>query len=148
MDEPPRGPTPPPHVADDQAGYEADEADDAAEEAPRDASGGQAVSAKGSRRLSIPGIVIGLAIIGSLAFIGYVVLRVEENQIPLVASGFVVLGASLAALALWCVVGIWRAASRARGARALGLAIVGGLAGLGAIGCFTIAALSAMVWNT
>ena len=99
-------------------------------------------------RISLPGVVIGLAMLGSIAFIGYVVLRVEDNQIPLMASGFVVLGASLAAVAAWCVLGMWRAASRARGGRAFGLAIVGGLAGLGAIGCFTVAALSALVWNT
>jgi hypothetical protein len=92
--------------------------------------------------------VIGLAMIGSIAYLGYVVARVEEDQIPLLASGFVVLGACFAAVALWALVGMWRAASRARGGRALGLAIVGGLAGLGAIGCFTVAALAALVWNT
>ena len=105
------------------------------------------VTSEGGRRISIPGIVLALAILGSLAFIGSVVLRVEDNQIPLMATGFVVLGTSLALAALWCVVGIWRAASRARGGRAFVLAIVGGLAGLGAIGCFTVAALSALVWN-
>jgi hypothetical protein len=92
--------------------------------------------------------VIGLAMIGSIAYLGYVVAAVEENQIPLLASGSVVLGASFAAVALWALLGMWRAASRARGGRALGLAIVGGLAGLGAIGCFTVAALAALVWNT
>ena len=100
------------------------------------------------RRISIPGVVIGLTMLGSIAYIGYVVLRIEDNQIPLMAVGFVVLGASFAAIAIWSLVGIWRAASRARGGRAFGLAIVGGLAGLGAIGCFAVAALSALVWNT
>lgn len=106
------------------------------------------VTSRRSLRISIPAIVIGLAMLGSAAYIGYVVLRVEEDQIPLMATGFVVLGASLAALAAWCVYGMWKAASRARGGRAFGLAIVGGLAGLGAIGCFTVAALSALVWNS
>ncbi len=109
---------------------------------------GGPVTSRRRRRISIPGIVLGLAILGSIAFIGYVVLRIEDNQIPLMASGFVVLGASLAAVAIWCLLGMWRAASRARGGRAFGLAILGGLFGLGAIGCFTVAALSALVWNT
>jgi hypothetical protein len=100
------------------------------------------------RRISIPGILLGLLIIGSSIYIGYVVLRVEDNQIPLMAAGFVVLGSSFAAVALWCVVGIWRAASRARGGRAFLLAIVGGLSGLGAIGCFAVAAVSALVWSS
>lgn len=106
------------------------------------------VTPRRGRRISIPGVVIGLTMLGSIAYIGYVVLRIEDNQIPLMAVGFVVLGASFAAIAIWSLVGIWRAASRARGGRAFGLAIVGGLAGLGAIGCFAVAALSALVWNT
>jgi hypothetical protein len=89
--------------------------------------------------------VIGLTIVASSIYIGYVILRVEDNQIPLMAAGFVVLGTALAALAVWSVLGIWRSASRARGGRAFALAIVGGLAGLGAIGCFTVAALSSLV---
>lgn len=106
------------------------------------------VTPRKRRRISIPGVVIGLTMLGSIAFIGYVVLRISDNQIPLVAAGMVVLGASLGAVAAWSVLGMWRAASRARGGRAFGLAIIGGLAGLGAIGCFTVAALSALVWNT
>jgi hypothetical protein len=135
MDQPPRAPNQPAPPAQPSPGPVA----------PPD---GAPVSPRRSRRISIPGIVIGLAMIGSIVFIGYVVLRVEDNQIPLMAAGFVVLGASLAAIALWCVAGIWRAASRARGGRALGLAIIGGLAGMAAIGCFAIAALSTLVWNS
>ena len=75
-------------------------------------------------------------------------LAVDEEQIPLLASGFVVLGASFAAIAIGALVGMWRAASRAAGGRALALAIVGGLAGMAAIGCFTVTALSALVWNS
>ena len=107
-----------------------------------------AVAPRRRRQISIPGIVLGLAIVGSIAYIAYVVLKVEDNQIPLMAVGFVVLGASLAAVAIWCVWGIWRAASRARGGRAFLLAIVGGIAGLGAIGCLAVAVVSALVWNS
>jgi hypothetical protein len=99
-------------------------------------------------RVAIPGIVIALAMLGSIAYIGYVVLKIRDNQLPQMAIGFVVLGASLAAIALWALFGIWKAASRARGGRAMGLAIVGGFAGLGAIGCFAVAALSMLVLNT
>lgn len=102
----------------------------------------------GPLRITLPLIVVVLAMLGSLAYIGYVVLRVRDNQIPMLAVGFVVLGASFAAIALGSLLGMWRAASQARGGRALGLAVFGGLAGLGAIGCFTVAALSTLVWNT
>jgi hypothetical protein len=128
MDDPARGAAPPPMAA---AGSEP-----------------ASVSARKKRKISIPGIVIALAMLGSIAFIGYVVLRVEDGQIPMMAAGFVALGASLAAVAAWSVLGIWRSSSRARGGRAFGLAILGGLAGLGAIGCFAVAALTTLVLNT
>ena len=102
----------------------------------------------GSLSVTIPLALIGLVMLGSTAFIGFVVLNIQDNQIPLLAVGFVALGASFAALAIASLVGMWRAASRARGGRAFALAIVGGLAGLGAIGAFTVTALLAMVWSS
>lgn len=102
----------------------------------------------GPLRITPAVIVVALAFVGSLLFIGWVVLAVDEDQIPLLASGFVVLGASFAAIAIGTLLGMWRAASRANGRRALLLAIVGGIAGMAAIGCFTVSALSALVWNS
>jgi hypothetical protein len=93
-------------------------------------------------------IVVALAMFGSALFIAYVVLAIDEDQIPLLAAGFAVLGASFLAVAVGSLVGMWRAAARARMGRALGLAIVGGAAGLIAIGCFTATALGAMVWTS
>jgi hypothetical protein len=102
----------------------------------------------GPLRITPAVIVVALAFVGSLLFLGYVVLAVDEQQIPLLASGFAVLGASFAAIAIGSLLGMWRAASRAKGRRALLLAIAGGLAGLAAIGCFTVTALSALVWSS
>jgi len=98
--------------------------------------------------ITLAGVLVALALVGSLIYIGYVVLAIDEQQIPLLAAGFAVLGASFVAIAIGMLVGMWRAASRAAGGRALLLAIFGGLAGLAAIGCFAVTALSAMVWNT
>ena len=102
----------------------------------------------GPLRITPAVIVVALAFVGSLVFLGYVVFAIDEEQIPLLAAGFVVLGASLAAIAIGALLGMWRAASRAKGRRALLLAIVGGLAGMAAIGCFTMTALSALVWSS
>jgi hypothetical protein len=93
-------------------------------------------------------VVVALALVGSAAYIAWVVLEVDEGQLELLAYGFVVLGASFAAIAVGSLVGMWRAASRARGGRALILAIVGGLAALAAIGCFTVSVVSALVWTS
>jgi len=102
----------------------------------------------GPLRITPVVILIALGFIGSVAFLGYVVLAIDEQQIPLLAAGFVVLGVCFAATAIGALMGMWRAASRAEGGRALLLAIFGGFAGIAAIGCFTVTALSAMVWNT
>jgi hypothetical protein len=102
----------------------------------------------GPLRITPVAILVALGFIGSVAFLGYVVAAIDVDQIPLLAAGFVVLGACFAATAIGAVLGMWRAASRAAGGRALALAIVGGIAGMAAIGCFTVTALSAMVWNT
>ena len=93
-------------------------------------------------------VLVAIALIGSAAFIVYVTLRVEDGQIPLLGAGFGVMGACFAAIAIGSLVEMWRAASRARAGRALALAIIGGIAGLIAIGCLTFTALATMVWNT
>lgn len=89
-----------------------------------------------------------LVLAGSLAYIGWVILTVRDDQIPLLAVGFVALGVSLAAIAVGSLLGMWRAASRAQGGRAFALALVGGLAGLSAIGSFAVTALLMLVWNS
>lgn len=98
-----------------------------------------------SVRVTIPLVLVGLVMLGSTAFIGWVALNIEDDQLPLLAVGFVALGASFVAIAIGSLVAMWRAASRARGGRAFVLAIVGGLASVGAIGAFTVTAILAMV---
>lgn len=102
----------------------------------------------GPLRITPVVVVVALVLIGSFVFIGYVTLNVHDNQIPLLALGFVAFGVAWAAIAIGALLGMWRAASYARTGRATGLAIIGGLAGLGAIGCFAITALLTLVWNT
>ena len=92
--------------------------------------------------------LVAIAFIGSLAFVLYVALAVEDKQIELLGYGFAVMGASLVAIAIGALFGMWRAASRARVGRALGLAILGGLAGMFAIGCFAFTAIATMVGGT
>jgi hypothetical protein len=104
--------------------------------------------ARPGRRISIPVVVFGVALLAAVAYILYVVREVEDKQIELLSYGFIALGLVFAAIALACVFGMWRAASRAEGGRSFGLALIGGLSGLAAIGSFSVAALMTMVLNS
>jgi hypothetical protein len=99
-------------------------------------------------RLTPIRLVIVVAFLGSSAFIAYAILRVRDtSQIPMLTSGFAVLGLALAAVAVGAVIQLWRAASVGANGRALALGILGGLFGLAAIGCLTATVLFALLWN-
>lgn len=93
-------------------------------------------------------IVIGIALLACVAYILWVVREVQDDQISLLAYGFIALGLCFAAIAVGSLVGVWRAASRAEGGRSFGMALVGGLAALAAIGSFSVAALLLLVLNS
>jgi hypothetical protein len=111
-------------------------------------SGNAPGSRLGRVRISVPVVVFGLALLGSIGYILWVVREVGDQQIQLLSFGFIALGLTFAAIALACVFGMWRAASRAEGGRSFGLALVGGLSGLAAIGSFSVAALMTMLLNS
>jgi hypothetical protein len=94
-------------------------------------------------------VVVALAFVGSVAFIGYAILMVRDaRQIPMLSSGFLVLGGACAAIALGALIQLWRAGERGRTGRAMVIAIVGGVAGLAAIGCFTVTVVFALLWRS
>ncbi len=94
-------------------------------------------------------LVIAIAFLGSAAFIAYAIVLVRDaSQIPMLSAGFAVLGLATAAMALAAVIELWRSASDGRNGRALALAIVGGVLGLGAIGCFTATVVLALLWSS
>jgi hypothetical protein len=94
-------------------------------------------------------LVIAVAFLGSAGFIAYAILRVRDaSQIPMLSSGFAILGLAFAAMALGALIQLWRAASDGRSGRALALGIGGGIMGLAAIGSFTGAVLLALLWKS
>jgi uncharacterized membrane protein (DUF4010 family) len=81
-------------------------------------------------------VTLGLAVIGSLAYVAYAISVRDTRQIPLLASGAVVLGLVFAALAIAGGVATYHAGREGRLLRALLVAIAGGIAGLIAAGAF------------
>ena len=83
-----------------------------------------------------PGVVfLAIAVIGSVAYALYAVTVRDASQIPLLASGAVVLALAFGALAVYCLRALLRAGADGRGGRALGIALVGGGAAMATAGC-------------
>lgn len=94
------------------------------------------------------GVLLVVALIGSLAYILYAITVRDASQIPLLVSGAVVLGIVFIAIAITGLVATWRSSVRGSDGRAFGHAIVGGIACLAAAGCFAVAIILTMVSQT
>ena len=94
----------------------------------------------GSTRRFSPGLVIlAIALVGSVAFLLYAIIVRDPSQIPLLASGAVVLGIVFAALAAYSLRATWRAGVAERNGRAVALGLFGGFAAMISAGCFALA---------
>ena len=104
-----------------------------------------AAPAQTGRRIS-PGVVIlAIALIGSFAFVLYTITVRDVSQIPLFASGAVVLGLVFGALAVYTLRATWRAGVAERNGRAVALGLFGGFAAMISFGCFALAIIVFML---
>jgi hypothetical protein len=94
------------------------------------------------------GVLIAVALIGSLAYMAFAVTVRDASQIPLLASGAVVLGLVFAAVAFVGARAAWRSSVRGRDGRAFGHALIGGIASLVAAACFAGAFILATLTQT
>lgn len=102
-------------------------------------------ASRAGRRIS-PGLVIlAVAMIGSIAYLVYAITVRDPSQIPLLASGAVVLGLVFGALALYSLRATWRAGLLERNGRALALGLLGGVAAMISAGCFALAIVGFML---
>lgn len=86
--------------------------------------------------VSATGVLIVIALIASIAYLAYAITVRDASQIPLLASGAVVLGIVFTAIAVVGARATWRSSVDGRDARAFGHAVLGGIAALIAAGCF------------
>jgi hypothetical protein len=80
-----------------------------------------------------------IAVIGAGLYMAYAVNVRDASQIPLLASGTVVLGLTFLALAAYSLRATWRAGQEGRGGRALLIALIGGGAAMAAAGSIAAA---------
>ena len=98
--------------------------------------------------ITVTGVLIVVALIGSLLYLAYAFTVRDASQIPLLASGAVVLGIVFGAIAIVGARATWRSSVGGNDARAFGHAIIGGLAALAAAGCFSAAIILFLLQKT
>ncbi|HTC85752.1 MAG TPA: hypothetical protein VK656_03565 [Candidatus Acidoferrum sp.] len=101
----------------------------------------------GRFRVTPTRVMLVIALIGPLVFIGYAVTVRDATQIPLLVGGLAVLGIVFAALAASGAVATYRAAVDGRSGRAFLNAFLGGIAGVIAFGCFAWAIIGALAYQ-
>ena len=89
--------------------------------------------------ITATGVLIVVALILSLLYVGIAITVRDPSQIPLLASGAVVLGLVFVAIAIVGARAAWRSSVGRRDARAFGHALLGGIAALAAAACFSAA---------
>jgi hypothetical protein len=114
----------------------------------RDGSRGRPGPHVGPIRITPTRAVLAIAFLGSLLFIAYAVLRVEDSaQIPMVTTGTAVLGLVFTALSVGGAIQMWRAWQDRMQGRTVLFAVAGGIAGMIALGCFAGAIVLALMWG-
>ena len=93
-------------------------------------------------------VALAVAIVGSGLFNLYAMLPGRgEQQIPMLSSGFLVMGLAFGALAVGGGIATWRAGADGRSRDALLLAIGGGICGVIAAVTFAAAVVLALLWG-
>ena len=102
----------------------------------------------GPLRITPVRTVLAIAFVGSLAYIAYAILRVEDSaQIPMVTSGTAVLGIVFTALSVGGAIRMWRAWQDGQQGRTVLFAVAGGISGMIALGCFAGVIVLALMWG-
>jgi hypothetical protein len=99
----------------------------------------------GGVRIAPTAVLLVIALVGSLGYFLYAVSVHDASQIPMLVSGAVVLGVVFVAIAVTGLIATWRSSVRGRDGRALGHALVGGVACLAAAASFAGAIILGMV---
>jgi hypothetical protein len=99
----------------------------------------------GPIRLTPTRVTLAVALMGSIGFVVFATTVRDTSQIALLAAGAFVLGIVFSALAAAGAVGTYRAASEGSSGRAFAMALLGGIAGVIAFGCFAGALILAFL---
>jgi hypothetical protein len=92
-------------------------------------------------------VILGIALLGGLAFLGYSVFVRDALQVPLMASGMAVVGLVFAAMALLSVVSVIRAGRDGRDGMAVVTSLFGGILAVAALLVLAGAVIMGLIWS-
>jgi hypothetical protein len=88
-----------------------------------------------------------IALLGGLGFLVYAVLVRDQLQVPLMASGFAVIGLVFATLAVLALVSVVRAGRAGHDGTAVMTALFGGLIAVAALMALAGAVIMSLIWS-
>lgn len=92
-------------------------------------------------------VMLVAALLGGLGFLAWSVLVRDQLQVPMMATGFAVIGLVFAAMALLAVVSVVRAGRDGRDGAAVVTALAGGLVAVAALLSLAAAAIMSLIWS-
>ena len=101
----------------------------------------------GPVRLTPVRVMLVIALLGGLGFLAYAVLVRDQLQVPLMASGFAVIGLVFATMAVLALVSVVRAGRAGRDGTAVMTALFGGLIAVAALMSLAGAVIMSLIWS-
>ncbi len=92
-------------------------------------------------------VFLAIALVGGLAFVAWSLVARDANQVPMMATGFAVLGIVMGIVAIASVGRIVSAGREGRDGLAVLTALVGGLAAAAAMLLLAGAAILSLIWS-
>lgn len=94
-------------------------------------------------------VVLVVGFLAALAYIAWAILKVNDSaQIPIVTSGIGILGVIFAATSAGSAIRLWQCWKAGLQSQTVVWAIVGGVAGMVALGCFAGTLVLSLVWGS
>jgi hypothetical protein len=88
-----------------------------------------------------------IALLGGLGFLGYAVFVRDALQVPLMASGFAVIGIVFGAMAIIAVLSVIRSGREGRDGMAVVTALFGGVIAVASLMSLAAAVIMSLIWS-
>jgi hypothetical protein len=92
-------------------------------------------------------VILFIALLGGLGFLGYAVFVRDQLQVPLMASGFAVVGIVFGAMAVLALLSVVRAGREGRDGTAVLVSVFGGLLALASLLALAVAVIMSLLWS-